>query len=233
MARLPRLSLPHEAHLVTLRGHNGQPVFVDGEDRQAFLSLLAEHAERERVLVHAYALMDERILLLLTPQEEGALSRCMQGVGRSYGRRFNRRHGRSGTLWEGRFRSAVIQPERYLLPVMVFMDLDPVRAGRATGPQAYPWSSHGHYTGLRHDRWVTPHPLVWALGNTPFAREAAYARLLQEGLPPGVQQALEATALSGWVLGDAGFLARLRERTPRRLVKARPGRPRLDRPSSI
>lgn len=229
MARLPRLSLAHEVHVVTLRGHNGQAVFADDQDRLTFLSLLAEHAERERVLVHAYVLMDERILLLLTPQEEGALSRCMQGVGRSYGRRFNQRHGRSGTLWEGRFRSTVIQPERYLLPVMVFMDLEPVRAGRVQGPEAYPWSSHGHYTGLRHERGIAPHPLVWGLGNTPFAREATYARLVREGLAPGLQQTLEGDALRGWVLGDAGFLDRLSERTPRRLVKARPGRPRQGR----
>jgi putative transposase len=229
VARLPRLSLANEVHVVTLRGHNGQAVFVDGQDRLAFLALLMEHAERERVLVHAYVLMDERVVLLLTPQQEGALSRCMQGVGRSYGRRFNQRHGRSGTLWEGRFRSTPIQPERYLLPVMVFMDLEPVVSGRVQAPEAYPWSSHGHYTGLRHERGLTPHPLVWALGNTPFAREAAYASLVRTGLAPGFRQTLGESVLRGWALGDAPFLDRLRERTPRRLEKARPGRPRLPR----
>ena len=151
--------------------------------------------------------------------------RLMQSLGRSYVRRFNLRHGRSGTLWEGRYRSTVIDSERYLLACMVYIDLNPVRAGMVPAAELYPWSSHAHYIGLRHDKWLTPHPLVWSLGNTPFAREAAYAELVRQGLSAARQRELSESALQGWPLGGAGFLARLREQTSRRLEKGRAGRP--------
>ena len=226
MARLPRLTVAGVPHHVILRGNNRQPVFVDREDREFFLSQLAELAQRERVQVHAYVLMDNHLHLLLTPQQEGALSRLMQSLGRSYVRRFNLRHGRSGTLWEGRYRSTVIDGERYLLACMVYIDLNPVRAGMVPAPDLHPWSSHAHYIGLRHDKWLTPHPLVWSLGNTPFAREAAYAELVRQGLSEARQRELSESALQGWPLGGEGFLARLREQTRRRLEKGRAGRPR-------
>lgn len=226
MARLPRLALTGVPHHVILRGNNRQAIFLDVHDRQAFLALLAEHAQREKVQVHAYVLMDNHVHLLMTPEQDGALSKVMQGVGRSYVRRFNQRHGRSGTLWEGRYRSTVIDSERYLLVCMAYIDLNPVRAGMVPVPEAYAWSSHGHYIGLRNDKWLTPHPLVWSLGNTPFAREAAYAEWVRQGLTEQQQQDLTDSALKGWALGGAQFLAMLEGRTERRLEKKRPGRPR-------
>lgn len=105
----------------------------------------------------------------------------MQAVGRDYVRYFNQRHQRTGTLWEGRYRCTVLEPERYLLPCMVYMDWNPVRVGLAQQPGDYPWSSHAHGLGLRADPLVTPHALLWGLGNTPFAREAAYAALVPGG----------------------------------------------------
>jgi putative transposase len=119
----------------------------------------------------------------------------------------------------------LIEAEPYLLACMVYIDLNPVRAGLVGQARDFPWSSHGHYAGLRTDRVVTPHPLYWELGNTPFAREAAYARLVQEGLPIQQQQALTDAALRGWALGSPGFVAELQKKTGRRLSKATPGRP--------
>jgi putative transposase len=229
LARLPRLAVTGLPHHVILRGNNRAAIFVDREDREAFLALLARHAREQRVQVHAYVLMDNHLHLLLTPQQDGGLSRLMQALGRAYVRGFNARHGRSGTLWEGRYRSTVIEPERHLLACMAYIDLNPVRAGLVPAAQDYAWSSHGHYVGLRHEKWLTPHPLIWGLGNTPFAREAAYAELVRAGLDARQQQALTESALQGWPLGGAAFLARLREQTDRRLEKGRPGRPRAIR----
>ncbi len=226
MARLPRLAVTGLPHHVILRGNNRQPVFVDRDDREFFLAQLAERAQREQVQVHAYVLMDNHLHLLLTPLQDGALSRLMQSLGRLYVRRFNQRHGRTGTLWEGRYRSTVIDSERYLLACMAYIDLNPVRAGMVVAPELYAWSSHGHYTGQRHDKWLTPHPLLWSLGNTPFAREAAYADLVRQGLSRKQQQELSDSALQGWPLGGAGFLARLGQQTGRRIEKGRAGRPR-------
>ena len=209
-----------------LRGNNRQQVFIDREDREFFLAQLAELAQREKVQVHAYVLMDNHLHLLLTPQQDGALSRLMQSLGRIYVRRFNQRHGRTGTLWEGRYRSTVIDSERYLLACMVYLDLNPVRAGMVSAAEFYPWSSHAHYIGRCTERWLTPHPLVWSLGNTPFAREAAYADLVRQGLSRSQQQELTESALQGWPLGGEGFLKQLRGQVGRRLEKGQAGRPR-------
>ncbi|MDP3700176.1 MAG: transposase [Hylemonella sp.] len=225
MARLPRLSVPGYPHHVIQRGNNRQPIFLADADRQRMLELIEEHARHDEVAVHAYVLMDNHFHLLLTPHTGDGLSRMMQSVGRRYVRHFNDSHGRSGTLWEGRYKSTLIEAGPYLLACMAYIDLNPVRAGLATLARDYPWSSHAHYAGLRADRMVTPHPLYWELGNTPFAREAAYARLVQEGVTPSQQQALTESALRGWVLGGPDFLAALQKKTERRLSKGNPGRP--------
>ena len=225
MARLPRLTLPGHLHHAIQRGNNRQPIFLDAADRETMWELLCEYARAQQVAVHAYVLMDSQFHLLATPQTEGGLSLLMQGVGRAYVRYFNQRHGRTGTLWEGRFRNTILQAERYLLPCMAWLDLSPVLEGLCADPADFRWSSHGHYVGLRSDRLLTPHALYWALGNTPFAREAAYAQCVREALPASEQAAIADAALNGWALGDADFLAALQQSTPRRLVKARPGRP--------
>jgi putative transposase len=210
---------------VIQRGNNRQAIFASDHDYGALLQLLAENAVRFEVAVHAYVLMSNHFHLLATPATVDGLPQMMQAVGRRYVRYFNDRQGRSGTLWEGRYRSTVIDTDRYLLACMVYLDLNPVRAGLVERPEQYPWSSHRHYLGLVQDKLVTPHSLLWALGNTPFAREGQYAELVRAGLGAGQQQALTDSALSGWVLGDADFVADLQKRTQRRLSKAQPGRP--------
>lgn len=230
MARLPRLTLPDRLHHVIQRGNNRQDVFVEPADRERMLALLAEHAPRLGVAVHAYVLMDNHFHLLATPTTDDGLPKLMQAVGRSYVRWFNDRHGRSGTLWEGRYRSTLIQPERYLLACMAYIDLNPVRAGLVVEPRDFAWSSHHHFIGLRNDRLLTPHPLYWALGNTPFAREAAYAELVRTGIGSREQTLLTESALQGWAAGDAEFVARLQAITPRRVVKGRAGRRTLTPP---
>jgi len=224
MARLPRLTLPGQPHHVIQRGNNRQPVFVDRQDREMLLALLGEHAARLQVALHAYVLMDNHFHLLATPATETGMPQWMQSVGRRYVRYFNDRHGRSGTLWEGRYRSTLIQTDRYFLACMAYIDLNPVRAGWVADARDYAWSSYGHYAGLRTDPLITPHPLYWSLGNTPFAREAAYAELVRAGVSQSDTQLLTESALRGWAAGDAGFVELLQTSTDRRVVKKRPGR---------
>ena len=225
MARLPRLTLPGYPHHVIQRGNNRQPIFSSSADYERLLSLLFENAKKFDVAIHAYVLMSNHFHLLVTPQSAEGLPQMMQAVGRRYVRYFNDIQKRSGTLWEGRYRSTLIQTERYLLACMAYVDLNPVRAGLVAQARDYPWSSYGHYSGQRIDKLITPHPLVWALGNTPFAREAAYAELVQGGLSPGQQTALTDSALSGWALGEPDFVAELQKRTQRRVTKRTAGRP--------
>jgi putative transposase len=169
--------------------------------------------------------MGNHLHLLLTPQQDKALPLMMQAVGRAYVRYFNKRHGRTGTLWEGRYRSTLIQTDAYLLTCMAYIDLNPVRAGMVEQAGDYPWSSHAHYTGTRQDAWLTPHALYWALGNTPFARELAYAQMVQRGIDARQQQALTSSTLSGWALGEDHFVNQLQKLTPRRVMPTPAGRP--------
>jgi len=227
MARLPRLTLAGMPHHVIQRGNNRQPIFVDRADHERLLALMAEAAARFGVALHAYVLMDNHFHLLATPGTDTGLPQFMQSVGRSYVRYFNDRHGRSGTLWEGRYRSTLIQTDRYLLTCMAYIDLNPVRAGMVPDARDFPWSSHAHYAGLRHDKLLTPHPLYWELGNTPFAREAAYVELVRAGVRAADQGTLTDATLRGWAAGDADFLASLQKSTERRVSKAKSGRPPL------
>jgi len=225
MARLPRLTLPGYPHHVIQRGNNRQAIFASVQDYQTLLDLLDENAKKFGVAIHAYVLMSNHFHLLATPQTVDGLPQMMQAVGRRYVRYFNNLQKRSGTLWEGRYKSTLIQTDRYLLACMAYIDLNPVRAGLEHQARDYPWSSHGHYIGQRIDKLITPHTLFWELGNTPFSREAAYAELVQSGISPVQQAALTDSALRGWALGEPDFVADLQKRTLRRVAKGLAGRP--------
>jgi putative transposase len=225
MARLPRLTVAGYPHHVIQRGNNRQAIVKADADREVLLELLGENAKKHQVAINAYVLMDNHFHLLLTPETGEGVPLMMQAVGRRYVRYFNDRYQRSGTLWEGRYKSTLIQTDRYLLACMAYLDLNPVRAGMVSDPRQYAWSSHRHFIGQVNDRRVTPHALYWALGNTPFAREAAYTELVHAGLVMDEQEAITHATLQGWALGDAGFVDDLQKRTSRRITKARAGRP--------
>ncbi|TXI62126.1 MAG: transposase [Limnohabitans sp.] len=225
MARLPRLTVAGYPHHVIQRGNDRQSIVRDDQDRLRLLELWFEHARTFKVAIHAWVIMDNHFHLLATPETQEGLPQMMQAVGRAYVRYFNLRHQRTGTLWEGRYRSNLIESERYLLACMVYIDLNPVRAGMVAQPEDFRWSSYRHCIGLASDKLVTPHALFWALGNTPFAREAAYAELVRQGLAQRDKDDLTRTALSGWALGSEGFVASLQEGTTRRLSPGKAGRP--------
>jgi putative transposase len=227
MARLPRLTVPGYPHHIIQRGNNRQAIFAASADYEVLLAMLEEHAGKAGVAIHAYVLMSNHFHLLATPETAEGIPGLMQAVGRRYVRYFNQRQGRTGTLWEGRYKSTLIQAERYLLACMVYIDLNPVRAGLVRDPADYPWSSHNHYVGHHSDRLVTPHSLYWELGNTPFARDAAYAELVGAGVSARQQYALTDSALRGWALGEPDYVADLQRRTERRVSKSKVGRPPL------
>lgn len=208
------------------RGNNGQPIALDDEDRHDWLRLLADAAATHGLAVHAYALQDNHYRLLATPSTTEALSRTMQSLGRRYVSGFNRRHGRTGTLWDGRFRGGVIDPQRHLLACMCFIELSAVRSGLASQAGDYPWSSAAHHLGRRRDPLVTDHPSYWALGNTPFDRQAAYRQLLEHGISDDEARRFSEAAQQSWAMGSAEFLSRLEAQTERPLQPRARGRPR-------
>ncbi len=207
------------------RGHNGQAVFGDDDDRHGYLAALRGAAQANGLAVHAYALLGDQVQLLVTPPTETALSRTMQALGRRYGASFNRRHGRSGTLWEGRFRAGVVQSGVQALLCMRSIDTAAVRRGLAESPQSSAWTSAPHWLGLRHDAWLADPLEYWRLGNTPFEREAAYAVLLAQPLDEAALRRIEHAAANGWALGTAEFVAEVASAAGRPAHPRAKGRP--------
>jgi putative transposase len=228
MARLPRLSLARVAHLVLLRGHNGETVFRDDEDRQAFLEALQAAFEREQVALHAYALLLDRAWMLCTPMEDQSLSRAMQSLGRRFAAAFNRRHVRSGSLWDGRYRSTVVEPGRTLLGAMVFVDhlQSDLTPGDGVDRASSLWSSARQHLGSDGTVPLKDIAEYWALGNTPFDRAIAYQGLLTDAARPAEVERITSAAQKGWALGSDDFVEMLQRRTARPLQPRRKGRPR-------
>jgi putative transposase len=226
VARLPRLSVPGYPHLLVQRSVAGQPAFLADTDYQFMLSELRSLSRRHEVAIHAYALMPDQFHLLATPSDGRSLSLAMQALGRRYVRDFNRRHGRSGTLWQARFRCTVIDPEEFMLPCSLFVELGPVRTQRVTEAKLYPWSSLPHHLGLQVDPVITEHTEVWKLGNTPFERQAEYRKLTEAGLSAPEVARIHNAVEHGWALGEGSFLKELSSKTERRLVPLPVGRPR-------
>jgi putative transposase len=222
MARRARLVLAGQAHYVIQRGHPDSNLFAEADDRGRFLASLHEAAAAEGVLLHAYALLEHEVHLLATPNSAAGLGRLVQAVGRRYVSAHNRQNQRSGTLWDGRFRACVVEAGPQRLAVLRLID------GLAAEPQH---SSAARRLGLVGAEGTAGRPELhelpelWQLGNTPFEREAAYGRLLQQGLPAAMTEKLRRAALGGWVLGSASFVADV-EQTSGQVARPRPrGRP--------
>lgn len=224
MARLSRLAIAGHLHHVLQRGVHGQLICTDMDDYAALLDATFGAAQRHGVAVHGYVLLPDHFHLLLTPPEDRSLPLMMQAIGRIYVRHYNAKHQRKGTLWEGRFKSAVLQP-RYAIAALTYLDSHAQRVGGGLPPPDYPWSSYSHYSGSQVQKGIVTHPAYWALGNTPFAREAAYQAAVQEGLNSVQLHELTDAVTRGWALGDAEFVDALQKNTERRLTRKAPGRP--------
>jgi putative transposase len=225
MARQPRLILPNQPHLILQRGNDNQPIFRDDEDHERFHGWLRECARLYKVAVHAYVLMPNHVIILATPGDEEGLALMMQKVGRHYVPWFNGKHGRSGTLFQGRFRTCLVDAAHYLLACSRYIELAPVLAGLTPDPLDYRWSSYAHHAGARPDALVTDHMLYWGLGNTPFQREAAYTELVQQGYGSDEGELIGAALAKGWPVGSHAFKADLEKKTKRQILPAKRGRP--------
>jgi putative transposase len=229
MARLPRLIVPGQPHHLIQRGAGAQAVFLDEHDYLTFLMHLRDGARRFGVDLHAYVLMPDHLHLLATPTDATGLARCMQWLGRHYVPYFNRKYQRSGTIWQGRYKTAVIESQRYFLLCSRYIELNPVRAGLVAAAADYRWSSYRHHVGAAPDALITEHPLYWALGNTPFAREAAYRDLVAQSLPANDVAALTEATLKGWAIGSDRFKNDLEKQVRQRVQPMKAGRPAIVR----
>lgn len=224
MARLPRLSIAGLPHHVLQRGVGGQPVFADETDCLQYLQLLRQAARDHALAVHAYLLLPTEIHWIATPDQAGGVGRAVQALARHYVRWFNQRHARRGTLFEGRYRAAVVQPDHHLLASIRYIEGLPVELGMVSAAADYRWSSYKHHAGTQVDPLVRDPAAYWALGNTPFDRQAAYVHLMSERVLTSETRQVERAVRGSWAIGDTAFLARVgrsRQATPRAA-----GRPR-------
>ena len=205
MARLPRFRAPGMPQHVIQRGNNRSATFAVDSDYLFYRDCLAAACERYECRVHAYVLMTNHVHLLITSATRSGISQVMQTVGRRYVRRFNDRHQRTGTLWEGRYRAAPIESERYLLTCYRYIELNPVRAGMVRHPRDYRWSSYRTNALGTRDPIVAPHSEYQALGSDALARRAAYRALFNETVADATLEAIRDATNKGWALGSERF----------------------------
>lgn len=228
MPRRPRLDLPDIPQHVIQRGNDRGPCFFVADDYTRYREAMCEIAVQERCAVHAYVLMSNHVHLLITPATAGAVSRFMQALGRRYVRYVNDRHERTGTLWEGRFKSCLVDNERYLLRCYRYIELNPVRAAIVADPADYRWSSHRCNALGKPDALVTPHPTYLTLGADARERERAFRALVMEAVDPDETEAIRRHLHRQHAYGPESF---------RREVEARLGRPigprKIGRPRTV
>jgi putative transposase len=228
MPRRSRVALNGVPLHIKLRAAPRRSCFIDDADYRTFLGWLGEALAANDCELHAYALMPNQVHLLLTPRKAESIAAVVMAMGRRYVQYFNRRHRRTGTLWESRYRSSLIQPETYLLDCQRFIEMRPVRAKLAKDAARYRWSSYGANALGKDDPLVSPHAVYEALGRGPAARQKKYLALF--GLDADVKTSarIELALIQNQPLGNERFYAKIERLTGERR-EARPrGRPRLD-----
>lgn len=217
MARLPRFVLPGQPQHVIVRGNNRSEIFCADADYQFYLEKLQLACDTHGCDIHAYVLMTNHVHLLITPHEEQSLSKALQMLGRYYVQYYNYCYQRTGTLWEGRYKATLIDTKTYLLTCMRYIELNPVRAGMASHPSEYPWSSYQHNALGQPNELVTPHLEYRRLGRADQARQAAYRQLYMHHISEkSITEIREATN-KAWVLGTDRFKQRIQQQLDRRV----------------
>ncbi len=226
MPRRARLSIPGlPLHLIQ-RGNNRQACFYADEDYRFYLEWLAEYAGKFGCHLHAYVLMTNHVHLLLSAERVEAPGAMMKALGQRYVQYVNRVYRRSGTLWEGRFRSCPVQEEAYLLACQRYIELNPIRAAMVAHPAEYRWSSYRANAQGESDTLIRPHALYEALDNNPAGRQAAYRELFRHELEPGLVDEIRKATNGNFLLGDRRFAADVASALGRRVLPGKSGRPR-------
>jgi putative transposase len=226
MPRRARLAIPDTPLHVTQRGNNRCACFVGDSDRLVYLDLLEQHTRLHAVAVHAYVLMTNHVHLLVTPQTADALGYAMRHVNQRYAQYFNRRYQRTGTLWENRPHSCLVDAEAYLFTCHRYIENNPVRAGMVPEPQAYRWSSHRANALGARDPLVTPHQVVVALGRSAEQRCQEYRRLFESDEDPKRLENVRLMTAAGLAVGRESFTTAAASALGRPTALGKPGRPR-------
>jgi putative transposase len=225
MPRRARLVYPDVTMHVVQRGNNHGQCFFAKADYRVLPQILGMLADRFDCALHAYCLMTNHFHLLLTPGTQDACGPLMKGLSQRYVQYVNRRYKRSGTLWEGRYRSCLAQSARYVLACYRYIETNPVRARMVERAKDYAWSSHRSNALYQHDALLAPHPEYVALGPDDATRKAMYRALFADELEPSMVRGIREATHGGHALGSEAFLQGISRIAGRPVAAGRPGRP--------
>lgn len=225
MPRRARSYIPGLPYHIVQRGNNREACFVEPENYQFYLELWQQLSKRYGVSVHAYCLMTNHIHILATPETKSALSDTMKVVGSRYAQYINKKYKRTGTLWEGRHRSSLVQTEKYLLTCCRYIELNPVRAGMVRRPEEYRWSSYG-VNAWGDTGWLKPHEEYLRLGNRTEERLYAYRDLFKVQISEEDLHRVRTAAHYCQPVGDDRFREQIEVKYGIKLGQVGRGRPR-------
>lgn len=225
MARLSRACPIGMPQHVIQRGNNRQVCFADEQDFAAYAGWLKGYSKKYQVDIHAWVLMTNHVHLLCTPRGQNAVSHMMQSLGRHYVRYFNFSYKRTGTLWEGRFKSCLVQEETYLIQLYRYIELNPVRAGMVEQPSDYVWSSYPINALGKVSELSTPHAVYLALGKDANERQASYRELFKHHVDGKLLEDIRLAVNKGMALGSERFKTEIESLSGRRMTAKKMGRP--------
>ena len=226
MARLARFFVKDQPQHIIQRGNNKDIIFAHETDYQFYLEYLTEAAKANQLKIHAYVLMTNHVHLLASPFHEQSIPKTLQSLGRRYVQYFNRSYGRTGTLWEGRYKATLIDSDQYLFTCMRYIELNPVRAKMVRHPKNYPWSSYHYNANGKADVLITPHDLYLSLSKEEKGRQAVYTELFNERLSQLELESIRVATNKAWVLGSEKFKKRVEKLSGRRTSPKPRGRPK-------
>lgn len=227
MPRRARVLLPGVTLHLIQRGNNRSACFYAEDDYLFYLEHLADQAKKHGCAIHAWCLMTNHVHLLLTPTKPESAGLMMKGLGQRYVQYINRTYRRSGTLWEGRYRSCLMQEEAYVLACYRYIELNPVRAGMVEHPGEYRWSSYRANAQTELSGLISPHPLYESLSSSRMQRSDIYRELFRYQLDPGLVDQIRTATNSNYALGSPRFTAEVENAVGRRVTRGKSGRPGL------
>ena len=205
MARSPRLNLIGIPQHVIQRGYNRQACFFENQNYQVYLDKLLEYSQKHQVEIHAFILMTNHVHLLATPRIENGISLMMQSLGRYYVRYINQTYHRTGTLWEGRYKSNLVDSDNFFLVVTRYIEFNPVRAEMVVRPELYPWSSYHQHALGKTINLLTEHDCYLKLGDSASKQQQSYLKLCKRYLSDNEASLIRSSVNKAWVLGDDRF----------------------------
>ena len=226
MPRQPRLVIPEYPHHIILRGNNRSAIFHNDKDRRFFIKCLKQAKEKPKSKIYAYCLMTNHVHLLIVPSTEEGLGGMMQSLGRRYVQYINKLYKRTGTLWEGRFKSSLVGKDEYLLACNRYVELNPVRAKMVKRPKDYPWSSYGFKAEGQKDELLDEDPVYLGLGKTPKERQTNYKEWFKRSVSDEELSLIRNATHKGGIFGNKEFFEKIAKLVGRNVVLRPRGRPR-------